>query len=248
MKKIQTQILKIIALLPVVLAVCNPTFAVDATSQLKKADSLFTAKLYTQSFDVYNDLLANKSYSPSMLLKMAFIQEGLGHVGLSLYYLNMYASLTNDAQAGEKIKELAAKNNLEGYNDPYSKEQITRILREQKLPITGALVAVTILLASIMAYQKSKNKKPMVTGLVLTLFLSLLFWQINFSEAHPAGIIAASNTYIMEGPSAGSSVVAVAAEGHKLAIEGRYDIWLKVRWNGKDAFVNNHAVLPLTLN
>ena len=51
----------------------------------------------------------------------------------------------------------------------------------------------------------------------------------------------------MEGPSSGSSVLAIVSEGHKLTIEGKYDVWFKVKWNGKDAFIKESSLLPLTL-
>src|SRR6188768_765420 len=81
----------------------------------KAADSLFHARHYSQSFELYRAILDQHYYSPSMLLKMAYIQEGLGHLGRSLYYLNLYYQATDDKQALYKMEDIAEKNKLEGY-------------------------------------------------------------------------------------------------------------------------------------
>lgn len=245
MKKIQTIVYKFIATLFFVFSLPFVGSSQDYTLKLKKADSLFTAKLYTQSFDVYNELFTKKIYTHSMLLKMAFIQEGLGHISLSLYYLTTYRNLTHDAQTDEKINEIALKNNLEGYDNSHSEVQMVHFFNENRIPITASLASICIFLTSVMAFQKRKSKQPLFLGLVLISFSGVLFWFINFTESKPAAIIASSNTYLMEGPSAGSSVLAIVSEGHKLAIEGRYDVWSKVKWNGKQAFINQNGILTL---
>jgi len=247
MKNMQTTSLKFILLLLLVFRFAFGAAAQNNDNKLKKADSLFTAKLYTQSFDLYDELFSNKLYTPSMLLKMAFIQEGLGHLSTSLYYLSGYSKLTHDAQTDEKIAELATKNNLEGYNDPYSKELIMRFFQEQRILLTWALIAFNCMILGIIVFQKAKKQRPVFAGFFLLFFLGILFWQVNFSSPPLTGIIAASNTYIMEGPSSGSSVISIANEGHKLAIEGKYDVWFKVKWNGKDAFIKENSLLPLNM-
>jgi hypothetical protein len=107
----QTKILKI---LPILLF---PLFCLgqNTRQKIKHADSLYRAKQYTQSYTIYQSLLAQNQYSPAMLLKMAYIQEGLGHQGLCLYYLNLYQNASDDHQATTKMEELANKHRLEGY-------------------------------------------------------------------------------------------------------------------------------------
>jgi uncharacterized protein YgiM (DUF1202 family) len=61
------------------------------TRELVKADSLFEQKKYTESFDLYEQILDEEQLaSPKMLLKMAFIKEGLGDYSRALYFLNVY--------------------------------------------------------------------------------------------------------------------------------------------------------------
>lgn len=250
MKKIQTSLLKIILSITLLFtALVFDCSAQNTNLKLKKADSLFIAKLYTQSFELYNELFSSHMYSSAMLLKMAFIQEGLGHLSQSLYYLNLYSNFTYTSQTEEKIKELADKNNLVGYTDTYSQEKLYHIIHENYFQISLALVATVIFLLGIIIFQRKKNQhRPIVAGIALVGFLSLLFWQLNLSEIKPSGIIEFSHTYLMEGPSSGSSVLAIVSEGHKLKIEGKYDVWLKVQWNGKDAFIKETSLLPLKFN
>src|SRR5689334_22771820 len=77
-----------------------PLLKAQPSAQITKAaDSLFRARQYSQSFELYKAILEQHYYSPAILLKMAYIQEGLGHLGRSMYYLNLYYQATDDKQA-----------------------------------------------------------------------------------------------------------------------------------------------------
>jgi hypothetical protein len=248
MKNIQTMPSKFITLFLFVLTVSLSVNANNFTLKLNRADSLFNAKQYTQSFDLYNSLFVNNLYTPAMLLKMAFIQEGLGHLSLSLYYLTAYANSTNDSEGLEKIHELATKNNLEGYADPYSSEKVFSFYQKHNVQVTSFLLALSLLLISLLYYQKGRQKQLLALALLLTLVLGIAFWQVNFSGSKPSAIIANANTYLMEGPSAGAPVMAIVGEGHKLSIEDHYDVWCQVKWNGKPAFIKHSGLLPININ
>ena len=79
-----------------------------------KADSLFATRQFTQAGDLYQSVFQKHHYSPAMLLRMAFIHEGLGRLGESLFYLNLYHLASSDPQALKKMEELAEKNRLQG--------------------------------------------------------------------------------------------------------------------------------------
>jgi hypothetical protein len=218
-----------------------------STVALAKADSLYSAKLYTQAFNLYLDLHSEGQYSPSMLLKMAHIQEGLGHLGESLYYLNLYFLASDDAQALKKMEELAEKNNLQGY-ETNETTKILAWLQEQYSTIAAVIAAFSIFLLSLMVYQRvKKHTKPSLACVALALTLALLFAHINYSIKSERGIVAQPQTYLMSGPSAGSSVVAVIGEGHQLEILGKQDVWLRVSWRDEDVFVKEFLVRPVRL-
>ncbi|MDZ7649541.1 MAG: hypothetical protein U5K54_21605 [Cytophagales bacterium] len=75
---------------------------------------MFAKKQYTQSFERYQSLYESGRYTPAMLLK-SYIQEGLGRISQSIYYLQLYYKATNDEQALIKLKNSATKHKLEGY-------------------------------------------------------------------------------------------------------------------------------------
>ena len=221
--------------------------AVVSTVTLGNADSLFSARKYTQALDLYRTLRAQNAWTPAMLLKMAFIEEGLGRLGESLYYLNLYHLASNDPQALKKMEELAEKNQLEGYQ-PDQAAQFYDWLQDQYYTATAALTALAILLLALVVNHR-RTRATLPTGLLagMILILSLLYLHVNQSKASRRGIVTAAPTYLMSGPSSGSSVIAIIGEGHQLHIQGKQDVWLKVEWREKVVYVKESLVRPVRL-
>ncbi len=216
-------------------------------SMLQTADSLYAAKQYTQAFERYDVLFAGGRYSPAMLLKMAHIQEGLGHLGQALYYINLYFLATNDTAALRKMEELAEKNNLEGYQNNESKK-LKALLNEYNTTITLFLVVTCLIFLSLVVYTREKKKvRPTFSSAMLVLSVVVLFVYTNFSSASERGIVAAPKTYLMSGPSAGASLVAIIGEGHQLEITGKKDVWLKVQWKEREVYVKEFLLKPIKL-
>jgi tetratricopeptide (TPR) repeat protein len=238
--QIRTLKILIIVLFPVF------SFAQYQQNKIKKADSLYKANQYTQSFTLYQSSLSQNYYSPAMLLKMAYIQEGLGHKGLCLYYLNLYQQATDDYQAITKMEELANKYRLEGYQSGEG-PQIVQFFQKNNLKISIGLGAVIFFFFAWLIYQKRKGKSLVVASVFVIFFSALLVGLINWGDKPSQAIIASNASYIMSGPSAGASVVAIVEEGHRLTITGRKDVWLKVKWHDKDAFIKANSVLPIKI-
>lgn len=216
-------------------------------SMLQTADSLYAAKQYTQAFERYDVLFAGGRYSPAMLLKMAHIQEGLGHLGQALYYINLYFIATNDTAALRKMEELAEKNNLEGYQNNESKK-LKALLNEYNTTITLFLVVTCLFFFSLVVYTREKKKiRPTFSSAMLVLSVIVLFVYTNFSSASERGIVAAPKTYLMSGPSAGAALVAIIGEGHQLEITGKKDVWLKVQWKEREVYVKEFLLKPIKL-
>lgn len=231
----------------IILLTTSFCLAQTSTFRLKTADSLFLAKQYTQSFGHYEAVLQNHEYTEAMLLKMAFIQEGLGNIGSALYYLNLYENATHDDTALVKMQELADKYDLQGYS-PSDAERALNWYTRFNLYISVFLGALCVLLLSIAFHQRvRKNKRPVVSVSVLAFLLVLLFVHLNFGGDVSAGVIAHSNTHLMQGPSAGSNVVDVIDGGHRIEVVSKQDVWLKVLWDGSVVYVKENNVLPITL-
>ncbi len=223
------------------------SFGADSPSLLTKADSLYAAKQYTQAFERYEVIFAGGRYSPAMLLRMAYIQEGLGHLGESLYYINLYFLASNDTQALKKMEELAEKNKLEGYQNNDSRK-LQAFLQEHFTKITVLLVSAAMLMLAIMYYMKTRrNIRPAFSGILLACILALLLVHINFSPIPNRGIVASQHAYLMSGPSAGSSLVAIIGEGHQLEIKGKKDVWVRVQWRDREAYVKEFLLKPVRL-
>lgn len=248
MKIIQTQFLKNILITAILaLSLYYTACAQSHTAELKKADSLFQAKQYTQSFELYTALLKRKQHSPAMLLKMAYIQEGLGHTSMSLYYLHLYYQASQDEQALSKMEEIASKNGLEGYQSSDFNKVLIK-LQQYSFQITAMLLSAAVFFFALTFYQRVRqHKKPIVAAFVVVLFLSLLFIQIHFTDYMKVGIVSQSSSYLMSGPSAGSDVVAIIDEGHQLKILGQTDVWMKVNWKEKEVFIKENSLLPVKL-
>jgi len=245
MKNIQTAILKILLLFTVTFFAQGASAQIF-TRQFALADSLFKVKQYTQSLEIYEEVLTAKQYSPSMLLKMAYIQEGLGKVSKSLYYLNLYYQKTGDEQALVKIQELAAKNRLQGYENPDSEKFYYHVNKYSNL-ISLMLASIALFTLVWMFMQIRKNRKPIGAFVIQMILMVLLAVNVNFPLTATSVLISSSNTYLMSGPSAGASVIAVVSEGHKLRILNKKDVWLEVQWFDKPAYVKESRVTPITL-
>jgi hypothetical protein len=238
--QIRTLKILIILLFPVF------SFAQYQQNKIKKADSLFKAKQYTQSFTLYQSSLSQDYYSPAMLLKMAYIQEGLGHTGLCLYYLNLYQQATDDHQAITKMEELANKYRLEGYQSGED-SQLIHFFQKNNRSISIGLATLIFFFFALLVYQKRKGRS-LIAASVGVIFLSgFLVVLINWGSKPSQAIISSKASYLMSGPSAGASVLAIVEEGHRLTITGEKDVWLKVKWHDKDAFIKANNVLPIRI-
>ncbi len=209
---------------------------------LSMADSLFAARQYTQAFEMYRRLRENGFWSPAMFLKMAYIHEGLGHLGESLYYLNLYAIASHDEQAEAKMAQLAEKNRLQGYDtDPV--DSVRASLREYYFPLTALMASMCLLVLFILLSRARKNQSPSVSlAFVLLLMLTTLYLHVDRSKDSDSVIVIQANTYLMSDPSSASHVVEIISEGHRLQIKGRNDAWLRVSWRDSEAFIRDSRV------
>lgn len=238
----QTPYLKILVLI-IVSATCQGQ---EVLNILNQADSLFTAKQYTQSFRFYDSLLKEKKYSAAMLLKMAYIKEGLGQPGLSLYYLNLYQQASNDDQVAAKMEELANRHQLEGYKSSNA-APIKAWIKKNDLRITLLLSSVVLLAFGWLVYARRKRHNYLLPIFVLFAFLTVLTWHINWGTAPIYIIVSQPNTYLMSGPSGGASVVAILEGGHRFIVAGSEDVWVKVKWREKDAFIKQSRTINPSL-
>ncbi len=207
----------------------------QVTNNIILADSLFNQKKYTESLELYEELLSvQKQYTPQMLLKMAFITEGLNNYSKALYYLNLYYAKTTDKRALKKMEKLAELHKLKGY-DYKDKEFFTMLYKKYRKHITILLMAVSILLLGFL--YKRKKERPIDLGVFLTFSLLLLFYHVNNPGFLEKGIITAPNAYMMKTPSSGADLIEIIDPGHRVNIIDQNDVWLEIEWDGEKGFV-----------
>lgn len=240
--------LKIIAVIIILLNIgMVDIFAQTSSHRLRTADSLFQQKRYTQSFDQYAELLKQKQYTPAMLLKMAYIKEGLLEIGKAMYYLNLYFIATNDRTALGKMNELATKYNLEGY-ETSDTDQFLVFYHDNQLAISAALGALLIFMLSLMIFTRTRlSRPPVVSFTFFVIAVAATGAHLYFGSRTEAGIITHPSTYIMSGPSAAATVVEIIGDGHRVEVLGKKDVWLKIKWSNKVAYIKESALLPVKL-
>lgn len=220
--------------------------AQSVNTQILRADSLFRAKQYTQSFALYKSVLETKQYSSAMLLKMAYIQEGLGHTGQCLYYLNLYQIASGDEQTISKMEELAEKGSLEGYKTEED-NPLVEWLSKYRFVLSLAVASIALLLMALAFFQKLKSMNVLPSLIGAVVFLALLFVLNNFWYSPIHVIIDSPRSYLVDAPSAGGTVLNVVGDGHRLEVTGKNDVWLKVKWRERQAYIKANQVRMVKL-
>jgi uncharacterized protein YgiM (DUF1202 family) len=216
-------------------------------SVLTKADSLFASQRFTQSFELYDSIYNLKKATPAMLLKMAYIKEGLGDFTLAQYYLNEYYLATNNDQALTKMETLAKEKDLIGYKTNDLNFMRSLYYKHFQWLSLGALLATLILLVFFVIQLRKYKHTPPVTSFFLVVAIISLFVLINFGKSYNKALIIKNNTFVMAGPSAGANVIDVISKGNKISINNQKDVWLQIEWKGQTGYVKSNNVRLLSV-
>lgn len=205
--------------------------------KLHTADSLFTAKKYTESMEIYSQLLYSEGqYTPQMLIKMAYIKEGLRDYTAALYYLSLHYFYFPDIDILKKMAELAEKFQLKGYEYSDSNYFLFLYFKYYYELIGGLLLFAFIYFLVSVVPRPSKGSTRSNKFLFILTVLGL-FVVINYGFSFSYGIIKNDHTYIMEGPSGASKVVKIENKGHRLKLLNKEDIWYRADVDGTKAYI-----------
>lgn len=237
-------------IIPILFALSLLAFT-SASSQvsnyrLQTADSLFTAKQYTQSLAHYEKIFAQNQFTPAMLMKMAFIEEGLNHIGQAMYYLNLYYVRTSDESALEKMTQLSEKFKLQGYQNQDA-EYALSFYRQYENHISVTLAAIMFFFFSLIVFQKRRKKNVVALFIALVFFAVILLAHLNLVTNAEQAIVASGNTYVMEGPSGAAPVVEIINPGHRVPVISRHDVWVEVQWKDRTGYIKRDRLLPVLL-
>ncbi len=208
---------------------------------LKKADSLFNLKIYTEAKVIYDSLFYKKKmYSESMLLKMALIEEGLENYEKSIYYLSEYQSIKKNESAKDRILKIADNYNLEGYKKNDFEYLQNNFQKNRYLIIMSLLISI-ILIFTFNVIRILKNKKHIILKTLFYTLIVLLIITININLPK-YGIVYFENTFIMEEPSSGSDVYKLVKKGDKLKITNEISVWYEIKINNKKRYVRKKNI------
>lgn len=204
---------------------------------LEKGDSLFAQQKYTEAFDEYERLYSNGQASSAMILKMAFIQDGLGNYADALFFLDKYYQRSADRTVIGKIEEIAESNDLEGYRYDDT-DYFLALLNKYRIHLALLFLSVMILLLTYTFKKSSGEDKPIAAAIIQLFVTVCLFAIINFKTSS-VGIVTSDNVLLRSGPSAGAEPIEMLEKGHKVKILSQNEVWTQILWDGKEVYVRN---------
>ena len=146
--------------------------------RLMIADSLFNQRSYKEAMEIYEVNFQSGIYSTSMLLKMAFIAEGIGDSERATLYLSKYYDLSPNPQTISKIKTLTGQAELVGY-EVSDGMRFVLFLVEYKEILVGGLTLFLIMSLIVLWSQGRKLKEGRFYGPSI-LLIALIFAINNF--------------------------------------------------------------------
>ncbi|MEO9485694.1 MAG: SH3 domain-containing protein [Ekhidna sp.] len=216
---------------------CFFSMLMAQNGHLEKGDSLFANQKYTEAFEEYTLLFDDGKASSAMLLKMAFIQDGLGNYADALFYLNKYYQSSADRTVIGKIEELAQSNDLDGYR--YDDiDYFGALLSKYQTHITFLLGSIMLMLLAYTFKKSSKGEKPIAASIIQMVVIACLFGVINFKTSS-MGIVSVNDALLRSGPSAGAEPIDFLNKGHKVKILSQNEIWTLIVWDGREVYIRN---------
>ncbi|WP_339868749.1 SH3 domain-containing protein [uncultured Algoriphagus sp.] len=210
---------------------------------LEKADSLFNVRSYKEAMEIYDSNYQSGIYSPAMLLKMAFISEGIGDNERATLYLSKYYDLDPNPQAITKIKSLTGQSTLVGY-EVSDGQRFLIFLTEYQDYIVGAL-SLFLVLSILTSWITGRKSEKTQTFWPTILLIVLIFGANNFLNGPRTGLVTSSPTFIVTRPTAGGELVDMVEPGHRVRIKSSKDIWYEVEWKNERAYIKKEDVTRL---
>jgi hypothetical protein len=209
------------------------------TVDLGRADSLFAAGQYAAAFPAYRaQVWGRRRVSTELLFKMAYAQQQLGHAPAELLYLSMAQARQPRVRTWRQMAAVAARHRLVGY--PATWQQELRVQAQRYYyPGLQALLAGAVAGAIWLLWQRGLWG----AWLGYAAYVALLGAYLHWLRPAPVGLVARSGAALMAGPSAGAAWLSTAALGDRLLVLGRQDIWCRVEWQRKVAFVRASDLL-----
>lgn len=212
-----------------------------APQGLRRADSLFAAGQYGAAMPAYRgQVWRQRRASPALLLKMAYAQQQLGHYPAALLYLSLAQARQPRVGTWRQLATLAAQHRLVGY--PATWQQELRVQAQRYYyPGLQALLGAAIVAAVWLLWRRG----PRGAWVGYAAYVGVVGAYLHYLHPQPTGLVARPGAALMAGPGAGAAWLSTAALGDRLPVLGRQDIWYRVQWQQRVAFVREADLLVL---
>lgn len=171
---------------------------------------------------------------------MAYVQEGLGHYPAALYYLSVAQTWYPRHTTWRKMVALAQANRLTGYPDTW-RQSLTITFQRYYNRLLQALLAVAVAAGTLLLVRRQRAGKVW-WGMYAIYLVSVAIF-LNLLAPAKIGLVARPHAALMTGPSAGAAWLTTAAAGDRFEVQGQQDIWYRVKWQGRDAYIRRPDLL-----
>lgn len=214
-------------------------FSAAATSTIlqttQAADSLFEQGRYEAVLPLYRvQVWQQRRVSAQLLLRLAYAEHQRAHYAAELLYLNMALARQPHLSTWRQLAALAQRQRLVGYPTTWQQEMRVQVQRYY-YPVLQGLLSGAVLLAVGLLLRRHRTRRGtwLTYGLYLLATGAYLYWL----RPTPTSIVARPGVALMAGPGAGAQWLSIAAPGDRLPVLGHQDIWLRVRWQERIAYI-----------
>ena len=206
-----------------------------AARHLRQADSLFEKGQYAAALPPYRaQIWQARQASPRLLLRMAYAQHQLGHYPAEMLYLNLALARQPRLSTWQQLVALAQRQRLVGY--PATWQQELRV-QAQRYYYPGLQVLLTAAVVAALVFWLRRGRRRRSTWLAYAAYLLGTGAYLLVLRPVPVGVVTHAGAALMAGPGAGAAWLSTAAPGDRLPVLGRQDIWLRVRWQERTAYL-----------
>lgn len=206
-----------------------------AFKQVQRADSLFRQGHYQVALPLYRAQVWQQQHvSARLLMRLAYAEHQQAHYAAELLYLNMALARQPRLSTWRQLAALAQRQRLIGYPTTWQQEARVQFLRYY-YPVLQGLLTIAIVAAVGLLLRRRRTGRG--TWLAYSLYLLAIGAYLYWLRPLSTSIVARPGVALMAGPSAGAVWLSTAAPGDRLPVLGRQDIWLRVRWQERTAYV-----------
>ena len=228
-----------------ILMVLSSTFGMTQPleKELVRADSLYSKKQYIEAIKIYKKIYQQGNYSAAMLLKLARIEEGMGNLGHSMYYLEKYYQSTKDEKVISYLEETAENKKAIGFE--YGVAYKADLLYKEWKIYFQLLFSILIISGVGMMLKNQGSTVKKKKYFALAVFALVIVAVVNNYNGKSEAILTSSPSYLMEGPSSGANLVRQISTPAKFQVKDEIDIWTKVIFEDRKAYIRTSRIKRL---